>query len=471
MKKNNSIKDDTKKVILISPIGSSDPIRDDYDGPMLHIARHYKPDKIYLLMTNEMKEHEDYNHIYTKAINFLYHGEKDNKELPCLNKEVEIIIKDEYLLKTDDPSDFDFFTIYHSIIEKIINENDNKENEFYVNISSGTPQMIAALCLDIVNSERKVKLTPVQVKTHRQRSNTGIKPEISIKEFKNNFDNFEGDEIKNRTVEPKLNNFKHYFYDAKIKSFIKSYSYKECMKLISFEQDYQNIKDLCKFCADYVSLRKIDANGITIMKKLGLTSIDNDNNKQQILCGYNNMVAFMKNDVRNFSLMITPVLFKLCVVVLSNHLHDIVDVGTGELNVKNIVNNPFFKNKVPEKIKKVWKTISVGGHLVKNDNLVDLINIFEGDRKIRECINGLRKVEKTVRNKAAHSVVYISEEDFLNWTKYGKEGKEPAKVLKIMKNLIEKLYIDLTDNDFNVFKCVNERIENELNIILKIDKM
>lgn len=471
MKKNNSKKDDTKKVILISPIGTSDPTRGDFDGPMLHIARHYKPDKIYLLLTNKMKENEDNDQRYTKAINGLYHGEKDNKELSCLNKEVEIIIKDEYLLKTDDPSDFDFFTIFHSIIEKIINENANKENEFYVNISSGTPQMIAALCLDIVNSERKVKLTPVQVKTFSGGSNIGIEPETTAKEFKNNFDNFKGDEIKNRTVEPKLNNFKHYFYDAKIKSFIKSYSYKECMKLILFEQDYQNIKDLCKFCADYVSLRKIDANGIKIMKKLGLTSMDNDNNKQQILCGYNNMVAFMKNNVRNFSLMITPVLFKLCVVALSNHLHDIVDVGTGELYVQNIINNRSFNNKVPEDIKNEWKDIYERQLYVTTQHLIDLINIFEGDITIKGCINELRNVERKVRNKAAHSVVHISEEDFLNWTKDKKEAKEPVKVLKIMKNLIEKLYIDLTDNDFNVFKCVNERIENELDIILKMDKM
>lgn len=39
----------TKK-ILISAVGTTDPVRGYRDGPMLHIMRNYKPDKVLLFL-------------------------------------------------------------------------------------------------------------------------------------------------------------------------------------------------------------------------------------------------------------------------------------------------------------------------------------------------------------------------------------------------------------------------------------
>ena len=41
--------------VLISFIGNSDPVRGGYDGPMLHIVRHYRPDVVFLILTQEMQ--------------------------------------------------------------------------------------------------------------------------------------------------------------------------------------------------------------------------------------------------------------------------------------------------------------------------------------------------------------------------------------------------------------------------------
>ena len=40
--------------ILYSAIGTTDPIRGCYDGAMLHIIRHYKPDMAVLFISKEM---------------------------------------------------------------------------------------------------------------------------------------------------------------------------------------------------------------------------------------------------------------------------------------------------------------------------------------------------------------------------------------------------------------------------------
>ena len=44
--------------ILFSPVGGTDPMseKNDHDGAMLHIARHYKPDIVYMYMSKEILE-------------------------------------------------------------------------------------------------------------------------------------------------------------------------------------------------------------------------------------------------------------------------------------------------------------------------------------------------------------------------------------------------------------------------------
>ena len=47
-----------KENILIACVGITDPIRSDYDGPILHITRYYHPKKIYMILSSEIAERE-----------------------------------------------------------------------------------------------------------------------------------------------------------------------------------------------------------------------------------------------------------------------------------------------------------------------------------------------------------------------------------------------------------------------------
>lgn len=62
------------KRILFSAVGSTDPIAGQHDGAILHIARHYDIDEIYLYYSKEKCELE----------------EKDNRYLYCLEKLQEL---------------------------------------------------------------------------------------------------------------------------------------------------------------------------------------------------------------------------------------------------------------------------------------------------------------------------------------------------------------------------------------------
>lgn len=69
------------KTILFSPVGITDPVspKNCYDGSMLHICRHFKPDEVYLYLSSEMTEIEYADHRFTRAVSLL--SKKINHEI------------------------------------------------------------------------------------------------------------------------------------------------------------------------------------------------------------------------------------------------------------------------------------------------------------------------------------------------------------------------------------------------------
>ena len=56
------------KIILFSPLGMTDPIRNNHDGPLLQICRKYKPDVIYLFMSQEVCDIDSKDNRYELCI-------------------------------------------------------------------------------------------------------------------------------------------------------------------------------------------------------------------------------------------------------------------------------------------------------------------------------------------------------------------------------------------------------------------
>ena len=57
--------------ILFSPVGTADPITQLGDGPMLHIVRNRRPDRVVLYMSPAMAAFQQADERYTKAIELL----------------------------------------------------------------------------------------------------------------------------------------------------------------------------------------------------------------------------------------------------------------------------------------------------------------------------------------------------------------------------------------------------------------
>lgn len=135
--------------ILFSPIGESDPIRNNYDGPMLHILRNYSDiDVCYLFLTDKMKKNYD-NKLYDLAIKDL-----ENR----LNRKIEC----NYIItEIKEANNFDIF--YSPFIDNLKQIRTKYQNDtIYLNLSSGTPQMGTTLAL-ISCSSNITNLVALQV--------------------------------------------------------------------------------------------------------------------------------------------------------------------------------------------------------------------------------------------------------------------------------------------------------------------
>jgi CRISPR type III-A/MTUBE-associated protein Csm6 len=214
--------------VLFSPVGDTDPVRGDYDGAMLHIVRHYHPQRVYLFLTAEMCARDERSNCYERAVRHIA-PECEVKKFSRPN--------------LDNPSDFDIFhDIFSECLDQIAAENPGAE--ILINISSGTPQMKSALCLEIVSNRLSSALKAIQVTNPGKASGRGnrdyFNPESSdlVSALENNFDTLP--ETENRCEEPKLSDFRKVILDRQIKSLISSYEYSAAYDLIKSESIFSD---------------------------------------------------------------------------------------------------------------------------------------------------------------------------------------------------------------------------------------
>lgn len=202
--------------VLFTAIGDTDPVRGQFDGPMLHIVRHYKPSKVYMFLTADMSKREKDTGCYEKAIKFL--------SPEC---EIEKIFTD-----IDNAHSFDEFAIrFDSIINEIHNE--NPDSQILLNISSATPQIKTSMCLAVISHRHN--LIPVQVCSPENKTNKLVphfdpyKDDLMY-ELENLLDNL--DDAENRCSISDIISFKRSMVKNRIKSLISNYDYKGSYNLL-----------------------------------------------------------------------------------------------------------------------------------------------------------------------------------------------------------------------------------------------
>lgn len=448
--------------ILFSPVGMTDPVRGHHDGPMLHIIRHYQPDKVYLFFTAETEEMEKSDGRYSSAIKKLgFKCQVDN-----------------IFSSIADPSDFDaFIEIFPKTLDKIIQE--NRGSELLINISSGTSQMIAALCLEIASN--RYNMTPVQVKTPERKSNIGIKTgEYHLdKELEALLDT-DSFHYPSRCVIPDIKNFRKALLCSQIKSLIKEYDYYAAINILQSGSSLFSNSGLLANLLNHAKYRlNLQADMAQKYADESAVAFDfhpikNPDASDLIEYFQTMKIKQKKGELSDFMLRITPIITELAKIYLKRFIdwEDMTfndDKGIPTFSKKLIQN---FSPKIADQIRKEFN-FGRGLRKVHFVNLSMLVSIirslpFMTDRQKKEECNDqfnrmknlfgmFNSMEASVRNKTAHEMTLVTED-----TLKIKTGKTSSVILDKLETLLELIFPNDFTKDCLIYDPINDLIIKNL---------
>lgn len=361
--------------ILISAVGDTDPIRNFHDGPLLHIVRVYRPEKIVLVHSERSLTKHD----------------KLVKALKSIKDYSPEIIQDGGVLPDAQVAIFDkMYDTVSSIVKKYISD-----DEIILNISSATPQIISAMFA--VNRISDFNVTAVQVVTPQHKSNEGLRhdnQEDIDTLIETNLDN--QSDYENRTLEDTGIKFSQDLTKRNLKALIDNYDYQGALELLEKQKSFSNIKELRKKLteiSDTIKIQgmpdKIDKAKLSTQAKSALNSYLNiDRNHKQgniaeVLIRVKSLVEFI---LENY---------------LNNHFLDVI---TYKEDGKPFLN----ASKYPEILEKFQEDAKMRDQEYHSGYLslpayIGILKFFEPNHDLLKHIYKIQEINQ-VRNQVAHSL-------------------------------------------------------------------
>ncbi len=206
--------------ILISAVGTTDPISHNRDAALLHIARTYRPEQIVLVYSEEMLIKQD---LIEKAIFSIedYHPE---------------VMIESTILKNDEVYLFDKM---YEVMGQIVEKYSGTDHQLILNLSSGTPQIISALFA--LNRIKDYNTQAIQVATPNKSANRPYVQLSSDEEkslFAENKDNQK--DYENRTIKDEAEKFNQSLIKRHLRNLIASYDYLAAEELVT-KKEYNNL--------------------------------------------------------------------------------------------------------------------------------------------------------------------------------------------------------------------------------------
>lgn len=378
--------------VLISAVGNTDPIRNFHDGALVHIARKYRPDKIIIVFSEELIRKKDDIEKVIRSIDPEYLPEIVYHEPIILNNEVHI-----------------FDTMFDQF-DDIIREYYTKDDEFILNLSSGTPQIKSALF--VLNRLSEINVKAVQVPSPEKKSNAGVRhddsEDIDVL-IDTNMDNKQ--DYVDRTIEDTSDKFKQGLIKKTLRDFIKKYDYKASLEIANQLPDFPGLKDCRKKLQDIVdSLDRQDIPQLLQKKKWS-------EEQKKVLNAY--LTIDLQKERGNYS--------------------------EGLIRIKNLTEfilEDYIGNRYPEFLDNYVNESEKYYLGIQDYNKILQIK----DRTLYDKIKPILRINKT-RNTVAHRLDSIKAEDL----------KQLGPVLKTLKGLVKEQY-QFTEKDFDFYKDLNKEL-------------
>ena len=464
------------KKVLFSPIGGNDPIsqKNCFDGSMLHICRHYRPDIVYLYLSADMLTTEDKDHRYTESLKLL--STKLNQPI-----EVKLITRPELT----DPHDFNyFFEDFRNEIKAIVSSLD-EDDKLLINISSGTPGMKSAL--NVMSTLGEFRCTCIQIPN----------PEIK-RTYNENYDlnslweldPDNEDTAKNRSTVVKCPNLLLLKGEQTIKSFLRQYDYHAAYSLAK-DLEKTHSKEAVARYIDYLEFAKersafknvssLEHKLMDVSELLPISGLNRAVFEYALLCD----LKWKRGELSDFVRSLSPLIQELFLRVVDENIypvslklikdknelvpsrkksnkkdriegdsHEVWDFATMEIlaehdeTVRSILNvfKKYFKRSFYSEDRYTY---------VSSESLYRIIDELDKNKELRNDVYTLRNdVESSVRNLLAHKIVYIDED----WIKRSTGNLNEEKIMKLIKKVFRYTDVNVKDEYWDSYDRMNDFI-------------
>ena len=419
--------------ILISAVGTTDPISNNHDAALLHIARNYRPDKIVLVYSQEMLVKQDLI----------------NKVLLSIEGYNPIIEIDFTTLNNDEVHLFDKM---YEVMGLIIQKYTNNDDEIILNLSSGTPQIKSALFA--LNRINDYNTQAIQVATPKKGANKEYKDladsEIDALIVENQDNSLD---FVDRSIKDKSEKFSQALVKRHLRSLIASYDYQAAEVIINRKEDTKSLSNIKKIRKKISDFSRVFKNQCLLSDILSLPLDDS----QKKALNYYLMIDVLKEREHIADVLIKAKSLAEFVIeetIKKDHEGLIVFDGNPPKLNPNFPDCEAILDDIDKKMKKSRgiedtdeRIFSVQSTL----NLLSYLNILEFynyDSQLQTAINGIINLNSE-RNKVAHG---LSEIDTRLLSR--KKLKQLSENLRLL--LVDCLGID--SSYFNYYDKQNEEL-------------
>ena len=435
------------KKILFSAVGSTDPIAGQHDGAILHIARNYDIDEIYLYYSKEMCEIE----------------EKDNRYLYCLDKlkektGKEFVIRKIYRPELTEVHLFDFFlTEFKTMIDGILQE----DCELYLNVSSGTPAMKSAL--QVIGTICEKPVTTIQVATPTGKYNEhreDVKGDYEVElQWELDLDNNET--YKNRCSISSNVNLAAELKKEIIKKQVNDFDYLAALSVAKDVEAFLH-PDIIKFLEAATSRIKLDRKTARLYLKDADYKMFPKESGDEIDCFEYLLllrIKMLKEEYIDFLRGITPLFAALLERIVKKET--LIDVNEYCISQKK-VNGAMFKRWDERKVSAnqfLRDVITANGkwelrtQVVTSEHLATILERKSDNATLKKLVGEVRDVEKSIRNPVAHCITYMTEDAIKKET-----GCSTKKIFEMLVGLSKYSGIEITAEDLESYERCNEKI-------------